>query len=140
MHLPRSAARYITLQRLATQGVGKTIHYSALGAVAYRIYEKSPLAQRAFRFYSSALEPQLRARRILSDYAAIMAAEFATIRDHLPPRAERVIGIGPGVAGLEVCICRWYREATGATPHVVLIDKTGIDSHIHFGFQDVAAV
>jgi hypothetical protein len=140
MHLPRSAARYITLQRLATQGVGKSIHYSPIGAVAYRIYEKSPLAQRAFRFYSSSLEPQLRARRILSDYEAIMAGEFATIQAHLPARAERVIGLGPGVAGLEVFICQWYKELTGVMPQVVLIDKTGIDSRIHFGFQEVAAV
>jgi hypothetical protein len=140
MNLPRSAARYITLQRFETQGVGKSIHYSAFGAVAYKLYERSALAKRAFRFYSSKLEPQLRARRILSHYESIMVAEFASIRDYLPARADRIIGIGAGVAGLEVLIFRRYLETTGDKPQVVLIDKTGLDSQLHFGFHDVAAV
>jgi hypothetical protein len=140
MRLPAVAARYITLQRLQTQGIGKSIHYSPLGAFAYKIYERSPLAHRVFRYYANTIEPRFRARRILADYQSIMAAEFATLAPHLPASADRIMGIGAGVAGLEVLICQAYFERVRRMPEVVIIDKTGMDKEMHFGFHDVAAI
>jgi hypothetical protein len=140
MRLPAAAARYITLQRLQTQGIGKSIHYTPLGAIAYKIYERSPLAHRVFRYYANTIEPRFRARKILADYRSIMAEEFATIAPHLPASADRIMGIGAGVAGLEVLICQAYFERLKRMPEVVIIDKTGMDKDMHFGFHDVAAI
>lgn len=140
MTLPRNAARYITLQRLETQSIGKNIHYTTLGQFAYKVYEKMPFAKQAFQFYSSTLEPQLRAGSILRNYAAIMQAEAENIIPHLPKTCGHMLGIGAGVAGLEVALARHYQASTGNCPHITLLDKTGLDSQIYFGFHEQASV
>jgi hypothetical protein len=140
MNFPRGAARYITLQRLETQSIGKNIHYTALGQLAYQIYEKIPFAKQAFQFYSSTLEPQLRAGSILRNYTAIMQAEAENIIPHLPKTCQHMLGIGAGVAGLEVALARHYQASSGQYPHITLLDKTGLDRQIHFGFHEHASV
>ncbi len=140
MLLPRSAARYITLQRLETQSIGKNIHYTTLGQIAYKVYEKIPFAKQAFQFYSSTLEPQLRAGSILHNYASIMEAEAANIIPQLPKTCGHMLGIGAGVAGLEVALARHYQVQGTPISHITLLDKTGLDRQIHFGFHQQASV
>jgi hypothetical protein len=139
LKLPSGSAKYVSLQRLETQALGKRIHYSALGAVAYRVYESIPFAKRAYQFYSTNIEPRLRSEQICSDYWEIMAGEFESIKPHIGDDLDTVVGIGPGVAGLEVLLTRSRREAGASPPRIILIDKTGIDP-IHFGFHGKAAV
>jgi hypothetical protein len=140
MELPRATARYITLQRLETQGLGRSIHYTRWAKLAYKIYERLPLAKRVFGFYSSTVEPQLRAGAIIRDYTTIMQQEYANMAPHLPPKASHIVGIGAGVGGLEILLARHYVNKGQACPHVTLIDKTGLDAQVHFGFHPVASV
>jgi len=96
MKFPREAAKYIALQRLETQKLGKSIHYTALGKVAYQLYEKVPLLKQAFSFYARNIEPSLRHKNIIEDYVQIMEQEFKTIKSHLPKKIGPIVGIGPG--------------------------------------------
>lgn len=137
--MPKGAAKYISLQRLETQRLGKSLHYNWLGKVAYAVYVKVPLAQRLFQQYSTHVEPLLRAGGMNASYSKLMAAEYANMAPHLPKNATRVVGIGPGVAGLEAFFSRHYAGQKEA-PEMVLIDKTGIDEKITYGFQPVATV
>lgn len=137
--LPTDAAKFVSLQRLETQALGGTIHYTTLGAAAYKIYEMVPLARQVYRYYSINIEPRLRSKSIIDNYCRIMSREFATIRDYIPSDLNTIIGIGPGVAGLEVLISKHCRSLGNPPPSIILIDKTGIDP-VHFGFHEVAAV
>lgn len=139
LQLPKPAAKYITFQRLETQSIGKNIHYTGFGKIAYKIYESFPPAQWAFHQYSTKIEPQLRATSILSSYSNIMANEYTNIAPHLPKTANKIVGIGAGVGGLEILLAQHYKSK-GQTPVITMIDKNGIDSTIKFGFKDVAAV
>ncbi len=132
---PREAAKYISLQRLETQSLGNAIHYSFLGKIVYFIYEKIPFAKSAYRFYSVHIEPKIRSDSIISKYIEVMNREYNTISMHLGSDLEKVVGIGPGVAGLEVILA----EKHDNKPKIILIDKSGIDP-IHFGFHETAAV
>jgi hypothetical protein len=139
LKLPPGSAKYVSLQRLETQALGKSIHYTYFGKVAYCVYESLPFAKRAYQYYSVNIEPRLRSEQICSDYWKIMEQEFASIEPHLGGDLNTIVGIGPGVAGLEVLISRSISNAGARPPKIILIDKTGIDP-IHFGFHSIAAV
>ena len=139
MKIPKEAAVYISLQRLETQGLGGSIHYSRAGKLAYDVYRRLPVAQRLFRLYSMHIEPRFRSEQIIRSYEAIMRQEFATLSAHIG-HPKLIVGIGPGVAGLEVLISERVRqESHGAAPRIVLIDKSGIEP-IQYGFSERAAV
>lgn len=138
MKFPKEAAKYIALQRLETQKLGKSIHYTTLGKVAYQLYEKVPLLKQAFSFYSRNIEPAIRHKSIIEDYAKIMTKEFLTIKAHLPSNIKHVVGIGPGVAGLEVLLSQYYSALQKPLPTLILIDKSKIDP-IKYGFHETAA-
>jgi len=44
MKFPKEAAKYIALQRLETQKLGKSIHYTTLGKVAYHWFRSIAFA------------------------------------------------------------------------------------------------
>lgn len=138
MKFPREAAKYIALQRLETQKLGKSIHYTSLGKVAYQLYEKVPLLKQAFSFYSRNVEPAIRHKSIIADYAKIMDKEFLTIKSYLPKKLKRIVGIGPGVAGLEILLSQHYAALQKPLPDLILIDKSTIDP-IKYGFHETAA-
>jgi len=137
--VPNGAERFIGLQRLETQALGASIHYSKLGNVLYNIYEKTPFSKSLYAFYSANVEPRFRRKKIHAEYSLVMQREFASIEPHLPKVMEKIIGIGPGVAGLEAFISKSCSERKMDEPLIMLIDKTGLDP-IHFGFQEKAAV
>jgi len=138
MKFPKAAAKYIALQRLETQKLGKSIHYTALGKVAYQLYEKVPLLKQVFSFYSRNIEPSIRHKSIIEDYAKIMDKEFLTIEAYLPQKIKHIVGIGPGVAGLEVLLSQHYAASQKTLPTLILIDKSTIDP-IKYGFHETAA-
>lgn len=135
--LPREASKYIVLQRLETQRVGQSIHYTKIGQIAYGIYKYAPGAKACFQFYSTKIEPFFRRNAIAESYHAVMRNEFETLKPHLLDSAKLILGIGPGVAGLEVFLFNHYAESSGA-PNIVLIDKSRIDA-IEYGFRPEAA-
>ena len=138
LKLSPEAAKYISLQRLETQALGGKIHYTKLGRIAYKIYEHIPLSKKIFRFYSTSIEPRLRSDKVIAEYSDVMRNEFFTIADHVGENLQTVIGVGPGMAGLEVFLSRYCQEETHSAPLIFLIDKTGIDP-IKYGFHEVAA-
>ena len=138
MKFPREAAKYIALQRLETQKLGKSIHYTSIGKVAYQLYEKVPFLKQAFSFYSRNIEPAIRHKSIIEDYTSIMIKEFLTIKAHLPSNINNIVGIGPGVAGLEVLLSQYYAPLQKSAPALILIDKSTIDP-IKYGFHETAA-
>lgn len=139
MYMPSAAAKYISLQRLETQTLGNSIHYTRFGRVAYEVYCRIPYADRLYRQYSIHVEPRLRSRTIIRKYGEIMLREFETIKGHLSFDLSTVVSIGPGLAGLEVVLSRHFRSLGKRPPRIVLVDKTGIDP-IHFGYNERAAV
>ncbi len=132
------AEKYIGLQRLETQALGSKIHYQGFGHVLYCIYERIPFSKSIYRFYSTMIEPRLRREQIFQSYSVVMEREYESIKPHLPSKLETIMGIGPGVAGLEVFLSWHCSFENMPEPHIVLIDKTGVDP-IHFGFQKEAA-
>jgi len=136
--IPRRALPYVVLQRLETQQLGANIHYTPFGKLAYAIYERVPFAKKLFYYYSTRLEPFLRSAPIRAAYSSTMQREFATIEPYLQPEAQRIVGIGPGVAGLEILISKYYRERFDAAPEFILIDKSQIDE-VYYGFHEQAA-
>lgn len=136
---PRKAVKYISLQRLETQALGGSIHYSKMGKLAYVLYERMSLAKKLFNLYSTKLEPWLRADSILRSYTEITAREFDTIRPHIGENVSTLIGIGAGMAGLEIRLSSYLRAKQERAPRIILIDKTGIDP-IKYGFHEVASV
>ncbi|WP_108682474.1 hypothetical protein [Methyloceanibacter sp. wino2] len=115
------------------------MHYSGLGKFLYGIYEKVPFLKTAFLYYASTIEPTLRSDRILSSYSKVMKTEFERIRPYLPEPLNVVLGIGPGIGGLEIYLSKYQRDRGLEAPKVLLLDKTGIDP-IQYGFHEVAAV
>ena len=138
MKFPREAAKYIALQRLETQKLGKSIHYTMLGKIAYQLYEKVPFLKQLFSWYSRQVEPSIRYQSIIEDYTTIMKQEFATVRPHLPTTIKNILGIGPGVAGLEILFSQHYSTMQANAPTLILIDKSKIDP-IQYGFHETAA-
>lgn len=139
MYMPSAAAKYISLQRLETQVLGNSIHYTRLGRLAYEVYCRIPYADRLYRQYSIHVEPRFRSRAIIRKYGEVMLREFETIKGHLGSDISTVVSIGPGLAGLEVVMSRHFQSLGKRLPRIVLVDKTGIDP-IHFGYHDDAAV
>lgn len=137
--LPKDTAKYITLQRLETQSLGKSIHYSMFGKLAYAVYEKMPFAKNLYRYYSINIEPSFRSQAIIDRYIDIMEAEFAMISPYVGDSLDKVVSIGPGIAGLEMVALSKSQGAISSSSHIYLVDKTGIDP-IHFGFHEKAAV
>ncbi|MYH16960.1 MAG: hypothetical protein F4149_17485 [Gammaproteobacteria bacterium] len=138
IHLPPNAAKYISLQRLETQALGKSIHYNKLGYLAYKIYCGIPFAKHIYRHYSTHVEPLFRSKEIIEKYTEIMVREFETIRNYLGPTVSTVLSIGPGVGGLEVMLTRHLISMGQSPPHLILCDKSGIEP-IHFGYTERAA-
>lgn len=138
LRLPNGAEKFIGLQRLETQLLGSAIHYRGFGLILYRIYEKFPFAKSIYGYYSTNIEPRLRRKKIFERYSDVMEREFENIKPHLPIKLTNILGIGPGVAGLEVFLS-WQCKVQGLPePKILLLDKTGVDP-IHFGFHETAA-
>ena len=139
MYMPSAAAKFISLQRLETQALGSSIHYTRFGRLAYEVYCRIPYADELYRQYSVHVEPRLRSRAIIRKYGEIMLREFESIKGHLDSDLSTVVSIGPGLAGLEVVMSRHFQSLGKRPPRIILVDKTGIDP-IHFGYHDHAAV
>ncbi len=135
--IPREAVPYMLLQRLEVQELGAKIHYSILGKWVYKLYEKTPGAKHLYRIYSMKIEPMFRFKRIIEKYVGVMYREFQQIAPYLPENANKIIGIGPGVGGLEAYMSRYY-STKGLSPEITLIDKSRIDD-IYYGFHEEAA-
>ena len=139
MKMPMEAVAYISLQRLETQRLGNAIDYTFLGRLIYPLYERLPFAKKAFQFYSTHIESRLWPRIIIDSYVALMHEEFDTLKNYIGnPRV--LVGIGPGVAGLEIILSSHLREQNeGTAPRIILIDKTEIEP-VQYGFHQRAAV
>ena len=66
-----------------------------------------------------------------SEYGAELARTFEGFRAYLPRRAERIMDIGCGMAGIDVLMHRHYPDA-----EIVLVDKHGVSDVIRSGFAD----
>lgn len=64
-------------------------------------------------------------------YSADLAATFETFRPYLPPRAERILDVGAGLAGIDVLLARHY----GHRPEITLLDRQGISPGPQGGFH-----
>jgi hypothetical protein len=136
--VPTSAIPLIMLQRLEVQGFGGKLHYTTLGHLAYKIYELIPFSQDIYRAYTTRIESRLRGPRIVAEYARVMHREFKSIVDWLPERPQKIVGIGPGVAGLEAYIAK-YLESEEIIPVFFLVDQSRVDD-VYYGFHERAAV
>ena len=138
LSIPDRAAPYILLQRIETQNLGGAIHYNKVGAFLYRLYENSGLLKSLYGFYSKKLEPALRKNSIARQYGDLMQREFETLRPYLKPDTRRILGIGPGVAGLEAYLSDHFFGLNGERPFIYLLDKSRIDE-VYYGFHEEAS-
>lgn len=76
----------------------------------------------------------LRGRQVAAGYSRMIRDDYEMIRPHLPERAERILDIGCGIAGLDVLLHAHYRGA-GAAPELCLLDRTDV-SVPRYGFAD----
>ena len=136
--MPRQAVPYILLQRLEVQILGSRLHYSRAWRSAYPLYERSHTLRQLYWAYSTLLEPRLRARKIAAMYSGIMAREFSIIRPYLPDRLDKVLGIGPGVAGLEAHLSSYLAGLGQSRPDILLLDKSELGD-VFYGYHDQPA-
>jgi len=114
--LPAAALRYVLHQRpmlIASDGWLRRLHVPQ--AVRLR------------------LDAVLGARRITADYSRMIRADYEMIRPYLPERAERILDIGCGIAGLDVLLYAHYRDR--GRPEMYLLDRTG-SAVPRYGFAD----
>lgn len=115
------AAYFLALQR--TQYICPVqfiFRHARLG----RLYDK----------YLLRLEAKLRSRAMFDAYYSEMLAEMNKIRDFLPVKADRILDIGCGIAGIDVLLNQHYQGSANIT----LLDKNGV-SDIFYGFKKQAA-
>jgi hypothetical protein len=66
-----------------------------------------------------------------AQYAEDLVATFETFRAHLPNRAERILDVGAGLAGIDVLLARHYDHE----PEITLLDRQGITPGPQGGFH-----
>jgi SAM-dependent methyltransferase len=90
-----------------------------------------PLSETVFYF-----EEKFRGGSICKEYAENMAAEYQSIKDKLPPEAGKIVDIGCGIAAIDVFLFNHYQNSE---LELFLIDKTGIEEKVFYGFKSNAA-
>jgi SAM-dependent methyltransferase len=77
---------------------------------------------------------RLRNREIATLYSEDIRREYELIKSSLPERAERILDIGCGIAGIDVYLFRHY----GGMPRLYLMDQARLDQ-IYYGYENRAA-
>ncbi len=117
IRLPTAALRYVLHQRPMLQAYNGRLR--RLGV---------PLSVRVW------CNVVLRAERVAEGYSRMILHDYEMIRHHVPERAERILDVGCGIAGLDVLLYAHYRDR-GAAPELWLLDRT--DASIpSYGFAD----
>lgn len=83
-----------------------------------------------------ALEARVRQSEIKRQYRDCMNDEYQSIKDCLPARCASVLDIGCGLAGIDVLLDRHYATQS---PSFFLLDKTHVEKHIFYMFEDKGA-
>lgn len=76
-----------------------------------------------------------RTRRLFSED---MMREYEIIKNFLPARAENILDVGCGVAGIDIMLNRHYKEF-GQSSNFYLLDKTELNNKVYYGIKNVAA-
>lgn len=63
-----------------------------------------------------------------------MEREYDIIKDFLPKKAEHILDIGCGVAGIDIMLHRQFQNA-----NFYLLDKTEVNSKVYYGIEKEAA-
>jgi SAM-dependent methyltransferase len=131
MHLeltiPDSAVKYILFQR--TDNIRFTNNYFYRNLKRLRLPGLFSFAVR--------VESYLRRREIKSSYANSIRNEFETISNYLPQSCSSILDIGCGIGAINVLLYQHYTQNQGDVINLYLLDKTKVDSNIHYGFNPV---
>ncbi len=78
----------------------------------------------------------LRKNKRLNLYTNDMRLEYNTIKNFLPTRANAILDIGCGMAGIDIFL---YRHYSTSEPILSLLDKEGISKEIYYGYHGMGA-
>lgn len=127
MKIDTIAIPYILFQR--TQYIKKTKLHKAFAKL--------------FRMVTNctSLEGILKSNKLLSsksikeEYYRDMVSEYESIKSELPAKAENILDIGCGIAGLDLLISEHYNHSV----NLHLLDKSSTDKEVHYGFEEVGS-
>jgi SAM-dependent methyltransferase len=91
-----------------------------------------PLKLRLAPFYDKWVLPLIERRRgdaIFAKYFDDMSIEYESIKGTLPPRANNILDVGCGIAGIDILLSSHYNR----TANIYLVDRSEL-SKIRYGF------
>lgn len=76
--------------------------------------------------------------RLENAFSRDVNSDFESIKDYIPPQRKikdfKILDIGCGIAGVDCVLNTHYKN-----PHFYLLDKSTVDSKIHYGYQKTGA-
>lgn len=126
IHLSKEARTYILYQR--TKIDSKTI----VGSIAAKIQKVLPFLYHPLVTLRAAAHGAWIDKR----FNELINEDFRSIEAYLPQiDAPQIIDIGCGIAGIDVVLAAHYKH----NAHFILVDKTQVDTKIHYGFEQEAS-
>lgn len=124
--IPDDAVLYILFQRTAYLIVQNNIFWNRfLIRIPFLTYNRYV-----------AIEAFLGRNRIKRLFAEDIRGEYERVKNHLPPKAESILDIGCGVAGIDVFLNRHYSVSP---PSFYLLDKTEIEPEVYYDLKPKAS-
>ncbi len=127
MLIPDTAIKYILFQRTEYLRLWNSKFWRVL-------FKLNP-----FLTYESVVsfEARLFCADIKERYRNDMMKEYHQLQGYLPERCRALLDIGCGMAGIDTYLHKHYREESDLK--FCLLDKTGIDDQVFYGFKDKGA-
>lgn len=118
--LPKNSIKYILFQR--TGYMKNNLFFRFLTHFGYhKLFYKLSVYLKSF-FFSD---------KIKTAFSKNIADEYSLIKKYLPEKAESILDIGCGVAGIDILLSRHYNNDVD----IFLIDKTTIDKKVYYNFE-----
>jgi SAM-dependent methyltransferase len=115
--------------------MSETTKYILLQRTNYMTLPKYPLVNKLSIATLAAIEAMVRPEAsIVSMYLKDMENEYDALKTVLPARAEKILDIGCGLAGIDVFLYRHY-----GSPRIYLLDKTGQSKDLHYNLEAEAS-
>lgn len=123
----------------------KTLKYILFQRTEFSIYQSYPkllrlVMNKKFHIYNLAIkiESILFKSRTKRLFSLDMEREYSIIKDHLIPKAQKILDIGCGVAGIDIMLNKHY-VSTDQHPSIYLLDKSEVNSKVYYGIEKEAA-
>jgi len=122
MNIKNTVLKYIIFQRTSYLPGNKI--YKLLSKIAAKIdmLHKPIVVLKAFLYQ----------KNIKAAFQQDMENEYQEIKNFLPTKADHILDIGSGIAGIDIFLSRHYNHQID----IHLLDKTAVDKTIHYYFEE----